>query len=305
MADTVQEIAPGVACLPISIANVYFVGDPGGPWVLIDTGLPKNAARIIAAAEARFGPGARPAAILLTHGHPDHTGSATELADAWDVPIYAHRLELPYLTGQAQYPPNDPTVGGTMALLSRLFPSREQDLGLPLLPLPSDGALPVLPDWEWHVTPGHSPGHVAFYRASDRTLLAGDAFATVNLDSLPALMTKKPGFAGPGRSVTCDWGAAQASITRLAGLRPIAVGCGHGIPLSGSWVADDLQRFAADFSAPDHGRYVSTPAVTDENGIVSLPPPAPDPLPLRLAAGVGLTALAGIAAVLLRRRKRH
>jgi glyoxylase-like metal-dependent hydrolase (beta-lactamase superfamily II) len=305
MADSVQEIAPGVACLPVSIANVYFVGEPSGPWALIDTGLPKNAVKIMAAAEARFGPGARPVAILLTHGHPDHTGSATDLADAWNVPIYAHRLELPYLTGQTLYPPNDPTVGGTMALISRLFPSQIQDLGPRLLPLPSDGALPGLPEWEWHATPGHSPGHVVFYRASDRTLLAGDAFATVNLDSLPALMTKKPEFAAPSRSVTCDWGAAQASLTRLAGLRPFTVGCGHGAPLSGSWIADDLHRFAAGFTAPTHGRYVPAPAVTDENGIVSLPPPVSDPLPLRLAVGVTLTVAAGIAAAFLKRRKHH
>jgi hypothetical protein len=47
----------------------------------------------------------------------------------WNVPIHAHRLELPYLTGQAEYPPKDPTVGGFMALLSRVFPTRTMNLG--------------------------------------------------------------------------------------------------------------------------------------------------------------------------------
>ena len=56
------------------------------------------------------GAGAPPEAIVLTHGHFDHAGSALQLAEYWDVPIYAHRLEMPYLTGKADYPPPDPTI---------------------------------------------------------------------------------------------------------------------------------------------------------------------------------------------------
>src|SRR5579871_5990284 len=105
----VEEITPGVARLRTLIANIYFVGSPGGPWVLVDSGTAGNAARIRDAAEERFGREARPAAILLTHGHRDHAGSAAALADYWDVDIYAHRLERPFLTGRAKYPPKDPT----------------------------------------------------------------------------------------------------------------------------------------------------------------------------------------------------
>jgi glyoxylase-like metal-dependent hydrolase (beta-lactamase superfamily II) len=42
---------------------------------------------------------------VLTHGHFDHVGSVIELADYWNVPVYAHKLELPYLVGQMDYPP--------------------------------------------------------------------------------------------------------------------------------------------------------------------------------------------------------
>ena len=87
----VDEVTPGVARLRTLIANMYLVGSPGGPWVLVDTGTPGNAARIRDAAVQRFGRDARPEAILLTHGHWDHAGSAWELAEYWDVPIYAHR----------------------------------------------------------------------------------------------------------------------------------------------------------------------------------------------------------------------
>ena len=103
-----NEIAPGVGWLQLPIVNVYFAGRPGGgPWVLVDTGLPGSGAPIRRAAEALFGD-RPPEAIVLTHGHFDHRGAAAELAGSWDVPIYAHRLELPYLTGRSDYPPPGP-----------------------------------------------------------------------------------------------------------------------------------------------------------------------------------------------------
>src|SRR5207302_11450207 len=108
----IRRIAPDVGWLPISFVNVYFLGPRGGPWILVDTGLPGNAGNIVAAAEAHFGADVKPEAIILTHGHFDHAGSAHTLAQKWNVPIYAHRLELPYVSGRARYPAKDPTVGG-------------------------------------------------------------------------------------------------------------------------------------------------------------------------------------------------
>jgi len=287
----VQEIAPKVAALPLSIENVYFIGAPGGLWALVDAGTPGTVGRILSAARTRYGENARPEAILLTHGHTDHVGSARALSDAWNVPIYAHPLEMPYLTGRSKYPPKDPTVGGAVAMLSRVFSMNLLDLGDRLLPLPDGGIVPGLPDWEWHPTPGHSPGHVAYFRPEDGTLLAGDAFATVNLDSLPALMTKRPEISRPPSPFTCDWTAAEKSARLLAALNPFAIGCGHGRPLVGPNVAADLRRFADAFTPPAHGRYVGRPARTDENGIVSLPPPAPDPFPIQAIVAVFAAAV--------------
>ena len=63
----ITRIAPDLGWLPISFVNVFFIGRPGGPWALVDAGLPGRANQILEAAEARFGAGARPEAILLTH----------------------------------------------------------------------------------------------------------------------------------------------------------------------------------------------------------------------------------------------
>jgi glyoxylase-like metal-dependent hydrolase (beta-lactamase superfamily II) len=75
-------------------ANVYLVRS-GPAWVLIDTAWPHRGQIIHAAAEPLFGTGTRPAAILLTHIHPDHAGSALELARMWDPPVHVHPGELP------------------------------------------------------------------------------------------------------------------------------------------------------------------------------------------------------------------
>lgn len=279
-----QELISGVAALPLTIENVYFVGSPGQPWVLVDTGTPGMASRIRAAATERYGTHSRPHAILLTHGHTDHAGSAASLAEFWNVPIYAHALELPYITGESHYPPKDPTVGGAMALLSRAFPMDVVDLSGLIQPLPENGTVPGLPDWKWLFTPGHSPGHVSYFNAGKSLLLAGDAFTTVNLDSFADLLTKNPEISLPPTPFTCDWEAARASVALLADLDPHTIGCGHGRPQSGTAIPADLRRFASAFTPPPHGRYVGSPARTDETGVVSLPPPASDLFPVQTAA---------------------
>ena len=298
-----QQICPGLARVPTGFVNVYFIGDPDGRWAVVDTGLPGYAAAIIGKAERRFGPRSRPAAVFLTHGHFDHAGNAQALADHWGVPVYAHPLELPYLTGRSDYPPPDPTVGGAVATLSRVMPYGARDLGtrvraLPGDPAPPDGTthaagdLPDLEGWRWMHTPGHSPGQVAFYHRQDRVLLAGDALATVDMDSYIALVTQRQKIATAGTPFICDWEQYGRSVRRLEELEPAVLACGHGIPLKGGHVADTLRVFAKHFAPPRHGRYVREAARTDEHGVVLLPPKPFDPLPYALAAGVAGVVLA-------------
>jgi glyoxylase-like metal-dependent hydrolase (beta-lactamase superfamily II) len=287
----ITRIAPDVGLLPVSFANVYFLGRPGGKWMLVDTGFPGGAREILAAAEARFGSGSRPEAIVLTHGHIDHSGNARVLADEWDTPIYAHRLESPFLSGMSAYPPPDPTVGGALAFLSRFLPRQSQDFGGRLRELQAD-KVPGAPGWRWLLTPGHSPGHICLFRESDRILLTGDVLLTVNMDSWTALMTRKCELARPPTPFTIDWSAARASLKELAGLRPNVIGAGHGIPISDSDLPERLEHFANNCRSPRRGRYVGQPARTNENGIVDLPPAPFDPVPFATAAALFCAGLA-------------
>lgn len=301
-----REVTEDVAYLRTAIVNVVFYGRPvaGGDqgWVLIDAGIPGSASAIAAAAGRRFGREARPVAIVLTHGHFDHVGALEELAGAWDVPVYAHPLELPYLTGRSPYPPPDPTVGGgLMAALSWLYPRGPIDLGDRVRPLPGDGSIPGMPGWRWVHTPGHTAGHVSLFRDSDRTLIAGDAFVTVKQESALAVLTQTPEVHGPPAYYTPDWSAAWRSVEELNALRPQKAVTGHGVPMVGHDLAAGLRVLAHDFdrlAIPAHGRYVGHPAVTDARGVVSVPPDDSDPWPrLFLGFGAGLAAGLAIAAV--------
>jgi glyoxylase-like metal-dependent hydrolase (beta-lactamase superfamily II) len=300
----IEEMTPGVARLRTLMANIYLVGNPGGPWVLVDTGTPGNAARIRDAAWLRFGRDARPEAILLTHGHGDHAGSALELAGYWDVPIYAHRLERPFLTGKSAYPPADPMAGGAFSFISRFIPSRTVEIGARLRDLPEDGEVPGLVGWRWHFTPGHAPGQVAFFQRDESVLLAGDACTTMDLDSVMGMLAQEPRICRPPAPFTYDWDQAQRSVELLAGLRPAVIGAGHGEPMRGRAVAVGLADLARDFPRPRRGRYALEAARTDETGTVFLPPPAPDPAP-KIAVAVGLTAMALGAVMVLSRRSQN
>src|SRR3954469_18140210 len=82
--------APNVICVPFSIVNAYLVGAGDGSWVLVDAALSYSAPKIRRVAAHHFGRNNRPTAILLTHGHFDHVGAVKQLANTWDVPVYAH-----------------------------------------------------------------------------------------------------------------------------------------------------------------------------------------------------------------------
>ena len=237
-----RELTRDVAIVPGMIANAYLVGDRES-WVVVDSGTPASGRKIVRAAEARFGRGARPRAILLTHGHFDHAGSAPALADRWGAPVFAHVRELPYLTGRERYPRMDTSKPGFFSKLARFFPSGTVDLGKRVHEWAAEWE-----GWRTIETPGHTPGHVCFYRASDGVLLAGDALTTMDLDSFVGTIGKRPKVCRPPVPATMDWGKARESVRLLAGLRPSLIAAGHGIPMRGA--AEELRRLAEHFAIP-------------------------------------------------------
>lgn len=297
-----REPAADVGRLYVAFVNLYFLGARGQPWVLVDTGLPHSAGLVRKRATERYGEGSRPEAIVLTHGHFDHAGNVIELAREWDVPVYAHPLELPYLTGRSDYPPIDPTVGGALGFMARAFPRSGIDLDAAVQPLPDDGSIPGVGEWRWIHTPGHTAGHVSLFRDRDRYLIAGDALATVDQDSPLSMFNLTAEFSVPPAPLTTDWRAGRESVENLASLSPYTVAAGHGRPVHGHNVAIDLAEFARNFTPPRRGRYVDQPAIADERGVVSVPPAVPDHLPRNLLIAA---AVAGGVYLATRSRERE
>lgn len=255
-----REVKKDVYYYTTQIANLVFIGSPGDKsWVMVDAGMPKHASDIREEAQERFG-NVKPSAIILTHGHFDHVGSIVDLIEYWDVPVYAHKLEFPFLTGEMSYPKPDVSVeGGLLAKMAFMYPREPINIAPVLKPLPTDLSVPGLPGWKWIHTPGHSPGHVSFFRENDGVLIAGDAVITVRQDSLYQVLVQKKEINGPPRYLTTDWQDAWTSVRKLEALKPQVLVSGHGTAMEGEELTSGLKKLADEFdtlAVPDHGKYV-------------------------------------------------
>lgn len=270
-------VAPGVWGRKDVFVNFYMIQDlVSDAWVLVDTGLKWSVPKIKEMAKYLFGADSFPHAIILTHGHFDHVGSVAKLAEEWDIPVYAHHLEIPYLTGHSNYPPPDSTVGGGfMSTMAFLYPKSPINIWKHIKVLPKDGIIPFLPEWKYLHTPGHAPGHISLYRESDSVLIAGDAFVTTKQESAFSVMFQSKIISGPPKYFTYDWIAAKDSVNELIRLHPKTAATGHGMPMRGNELDAALKQLKENFdelAIPEQGRYIPDPAITNANGVVFLPP---------------------------------
>lgn len=269
-------VAPGVWGMKDVFVNIYMILNPfDGNWVLVDSGLKWSARKIKKMAQQIFGDDAKPSAIILTHGHFDHTGSLEKLIEEWNVPVYVHYLEVPYLTGKSSYPPADPSVGGgLMSLMAWAYPTTPINILNHINVLPENGGVPGLPEWKFLHTPGHTPGHISLYRESDGVIIAGDAFVTTKAESVISVMFQAKTISGPPKYLTSDWALARQSVIELMNLEPEVVATGHGKPMRGAEVRRLLHNLSEHFyqlAVPSSGRYVDEPAVADATGVVYVP----------------------------------
>ena len=303
-------VAPGVWGRKDVFVNFYMIQDlVDDNWVLVDSGVKWSSSKVTKMSTYLFGKGSMPKAIILTHGHFDHVGSLAKLAEVWDVLVYAHHLEIPYLTAQSNYPPPDPTVGGgLMAAMAFLYPSSPINIWKQIKVLPADGTIPVLSEWKYNHTPGHSPGHISLFRESDGVLIAGDAFVTTKQESLLSVMFQTKKISGPPKYFTCDWDKARASVDKLIKLNPKTAATGHGRLMRGVELKEALTYLSDNFNdkaIPAIGRYVPNPAVTNDNGVMSVPPKKHSKNELALKAFCVTTLLtAGLVWAGYKRKKR-
>jgi glyoxylase-like metal-dependent hydrolase (beta-lactamase superfamily II) len=299
------EVAPGVWGMKVIFVNIYMIAEDDH-WVLVDAGLPGSARRILRMATELFGENNPPAAIILTHGHFDHRGGLETLLKTWDVPIYVHRMELPYLNGESAYPPADPTVGGgLMSLLSIFYPRQPLRLNGRVQALPEEGAVPFLQHWLYIYTPGHSAGHISLFRSTGKVLIAGDAFVTTKQESAICAILQPKYISGPPKYFTPDWSASRESVKKLRDLQPVIAATGHGVPMKGQELTDGLNQLVDHFdeiAVPRRGRYVQFPAKANKHGVRYIPPVNVKPVAVFAVAAIA-TCLTVIAIIKLRTGK--
>lgn len=146
--------------------------------------------------------------ILLTHGHSDHVGALEALRKAHPVPVYAHRIEFPYMEGDLPYPRRKKAATSVARGLAQPLPERQ------------DGQLDMIAGLRPYHTPGHAPGHVAYYHEQDRVLLAGDLFTS-----------KRGRLHRPMPIFTADMAQAVRSSAIVAQLNPVRLEVCHGSPV--------------------------------------------------------------------------
>jgi hydroxyacylglutathione hydrolase len=215
------EVATNVRLLrgvPDYVVNVYLVGD-----VLIDA-----STRMAERGILRQLKGQRLSAHVLTHVHPDHQGASKAVCDAFHIPLRCGERDAAAMESgdlHGLIPSNFLTrtmnnvAAGPAHPVERTLHEGDEVAGFTVLE-----------------TPGHSPGHLAYWRDSDRTLILGDVARNINFLTLQTELGEPPVIFTP------DVEQNRASIRKLAALNPRTVLFGHGKPLQ------DGARFV-DFAA--------------------------------------------------------
>jgi glyoxylase-like metal-dependent hydrolase (beta-lactamase superfamily II) len=172
--------------------------------------------------------------VVLGHAHPDHRGAAAGLG----VPVWCHEAERADAEGD----------GGVHGFdLSKLDPINKRVYGK-LLPYWDGGPVQIaqtlregddVAGFEVVHLPGHAPGLIALWRASDRLALSSDCFYSVDPQTLRR--THPPTSRPPHAAFTADPEGARASIRKLAALQPAAAWPGHADPVTGDVRAELLR----------------------------------------------------------------
>jgi len=191
---------------PRNSINCYVIDD-----VLIDAGIKASHKLIVAAIGNK-----KITAHALTHAHADHQGSSKTICEAFMIPLWCSQAEKPQAeSGQAtkEYPFQNHIItkfqrtywAGDGYVVARVLKEGDEVGGFTVIE-----------------TPGHSSGHVSFYRERDGVLIVGDTLVNMNL------LTTFVGLHQPPALFTADKEENIKSILKLASLQPAILCFGHG-----------------------------------------------------------------------------
>jgi glyoxylase-like metal-dependent hydrolase (beta-lactamase superfamily II) len=246
----VVEVGPGVFQARAKHVCWVLVVD-GDEVTLVDTGFPGDRKRVIASL-ARIGRSpADVAAVVLTHAHPDHLGSAEYFRTVVGKPVLAHELEVPNATGARIEQVSIATLL-KMAWRPNVFVWAMEALALKVSKVERLGDVKTFGPGPLDVpgrpvpvhTPGHTSGHCALHLPERGVLLAGDALMTDHALAHPTGPSLLPVF------FNHDTAQAQQSLALIADLAADVVVPGHGPVFRGT----PAQAVASALGAISRGR---------------------------------------------------
>jgi len=195
-----------IAVMPRNSINCYIIED-----FLIDSGV-KNSARIILNSVKDF----NITAHVLTHAHADHQGSSKEICETLKIPLWCSENEKEQAeTGNAtkEYSSQNHII---TKFQRKYWAGEGNKVGSVLKENDCLGEFRVIE------TPGHSSGHLSFFREKDGVLIVGDVVTNMNL------LTTIQGLHLPPNLFTKDREENIKSLKKLASLEPKILCFGHG-----------------------------------------------------------------------------
>lgn len=223
-----EPIADDVFHIPMMLRNgmnAYVLGD-----VLVDAGGPPFGARILQLLRAEKH---SISTHVLTHAHGDHAGGSHAIVDELRIPVWIGEADAEACESGRPVTRSNPfsrTIIGGLGKFKGVRVARKLREG------DTVGPGFVVVD-----VPGHSPGHIALWRESDRVLIAGDVWFNMNM------FTTRAGLRQPLGALTPDAATNRESERKLAALEPDIVGFGHGpvltdaAPKLAAWVGKKLK----------------------------------------------------------------
>jgi glyoxylase-like metal-dependent hydrolase (beta-lactamase superfamily II) len=243
-----MEIVPGLHLLAgVGLGVNAYLWHPGpeagasgcDEAVLFDCGYPWQAAALFDSLERLGCPVQQLGSVAITHDDYDHSGALAEIvavsSAAGNSPaVIAHRLEVESLEGEFwREMPHERSLASIVvrAVTGLAYAARPKQPVTVTRPVEDGAELPG--GWVAVHTPGHTPGHLAFWRPSTRVLIAGDALGSLHAGKMRA---------NTGYYSVSDEDVVR-SVRKLAALQPDTICFGHGPEIVGG-AAPLLDRLA-------------------------------------------------------------